>query len=42
MAETPQVFEPIMFSKEIQGVVVPREDVSAETNVHEKGLITLA
>ena len=42
MAEAPQVFEPTMFGKETQGVVVPCEDVSTETDVHEESLITLA
>ena len=42
MAEAPQMLKPTMFGKKTQGVVVPREDVSAETDVHEKSLITLA
>ena len=42
VAEAPQMLKPTMFSKKTQGVVVPREDVSAETDVHEKSLITLA
>ena len=42
MAEAPQMLKPTMFGEETQGVVVPREDVSAKTDVHEKSLVTLA
>ena len=42
MAEAPQVFEPTMFGKETQSVVVPCENISTEANVYEESLITLA
>ena len=42
MAEAPQMLKPTMFGEETQGVVVPRENVSAKTDVHEESLKTLA